>query len=481
MGATAPNNSEGGWAYPKKGTLRGATATLPASTMSLTSLRPAESTARRPLSRLLVYDQALMTATAQLESTVRAARARESSRAIAYASTEQKNDALLRTAGALESETARILAVNEPEVERARANGVTGSFIDRMVLTAERVAAMAADTRAVAALPDPVGQVEDMTTRPNGLQIGRVRVPLGVIGAVYESRPNVTIDIAAVCLKSGNAVVLRSGSDAHESSAVLAGIVRREAAAAGLPEGAVQFVDSTDRDEVGAMLRARESIDLLIPRGGTALIERVRDEATMPVVTGGIGVCHTYVDADADPEMARDIVVNAKTQRPSVCNAMDTLLVHASAAETALPEIARALAASGVTLHVDDRAAALVGDAPAVPVAEADYDREWLSLDCSVRVVGSFDAALEHIQRHGSGHSEAIVTGAYETAQRFLREVDAAAVFVNASTYFNDGAQFGLGVEVGISTQKMHARGPMGLRELTSYKWIVLGNGHIRT
>ncbi len=435
----------------------------------------------RPLSSVLVYDQALMTTTAQSEATVMAARARAASRAMAYASTEQKNDALLRTAEALEAETDRILAVNEPEVERARANGVTGSFIDRMVLTPERIAAMAVDTRAVAALPDPVGQVEDMTTRPNGLQIGRVRVPLGVIGAIYESRPNVTIDIAAVCLKSGNAVVLRSGSDAHGSSAALAGIVRREAEAAGLPEGAVQFVDSTDRAEVGAMLRARESIDLLIPRGGTELIERVRDEATMPVVTGGVGVCHTYVDADADTEMARDIVVNAKTQRPSVCNAMDTLLVHAAVAESALPEIARALAAGGVTLHVDDRAAALVGDAPAVPVTEADYDREWLSLDCSVRVVGSFDAALEHIEQHGSGHSEAIVTGAYEAAQRFLREVDAAAVFVNASTYFNDGAQFGLGVEVGISTQKMHARGPMGLRELTSYKWIVLGNGHIRT
>ena len=340
---------------------------------------------------------------------------------------------------------------------------------------------MAADVRAVVALPDPVGEMIEMTTRPNGLRIGRVRVPLGVIGAIYESRPNVTIDIASICLKSGNGVVLRSGTDAHESSAVFASIVQDATAAAGLPEGIVQFIDSTDREEVGAMLAARESIDLMIPRGGAGLIQRVIDEAKMPVVAGGIGVCHTYVDETADLDMAVRIVVNAKTVRPSVCNAMDTLLVHAAVAERLLPVVGRALGERGVTLHVDERASSMASGAPAVPVIDEDYDREWLSLDCSVRVVDDLDGALAHIQRHGSGHSEAIVTESYSASQRFQREVDAAAVFVNASTYFNDGGQFGLGVEVGISTQKMHARGPLGLRELTSYKWIVLGDGHIRT
>ena len=421
-----------------------------------------------------------MTAILQSEAMAKAALARVASRRMAYAPTAQKNEALERTAATLEAETRSILDINEPEVERARANGITGSFIDRMVLTEERIAGIAADTRAVAALPDPIGEVEGATTRPNGLQIGRVHVPLGVIGSVYESRPNVTVDIAAVCLKAGNAVVLRSGSDAHESAAVLAAIVQREATAAGLPPEAVQFIDSTDRAEVGAMLAARDSIDLMVPRGGSELIRRVRDEAKMPVVAGGIGVCHTYVDAEATVEMATAIVVNAKTQRPSVCNAMDTLLVHASVAEAAIPAIARALDAKGVTLHTDEQAAALAGEARAVPVQEGDYDREWLSLDCSVRVVDSFEDALAHIEQHGSGHSEAIVTDAYGTAERFLREVDAAAVFVNTSTYFNDGAQFGLGVEVGISTQKMHARGPLGLRELTSYKWVVRGSGQVR-
>ena len=402
---------------------------------------------------------------------------------MASVTSAQKDEALERVAAALVAEQARILEVNEPEVARGRERGLTGSFIERMTLTPQRIAGMAADLRRIAMLPDPVGEMIDMTTRPNGLQVGRIRVPLGVIGAIYESRPNVTVDIAALCLKAGNAVVLRSGTDAHETSAVLAAIVSREAEAAGLPAGALQFIESTDREEVGAMLRAHEYIDLMVPRGGADLIRRVRDEATMPVVTGGIGVCHTYVDTSADTEMATRIVVNAKTERPSVCNAMDTLLVHAAVAETFLPEVARALTRRGVTLHVDERAGALcagVDGVTMVPVEAGDYDREWLSLDCSVHVVGSIDAALAHIEAHGSGHSEAIVTESYEASRRFQREADAAAVFVNASTYFHDGAQFGLGSELGISTQKMHARGPMGLRELTSYKWLVLGSGQIR-
>ncbi len=421
-----------------------------------------------------------MTTTTRSEAIEKAARARAASRRLASTSTDDRNRALLRIADALEAETPRILAVNGPEVERGRAK-LTEAFLDRMVLTPERIAGIARDVRQVAALPDPLGGVEEMSTRPNGLQIGKMRVPLGVIGAIYESRPNVTVDIAAICIKSGNAVVLRSGTDAHASSAILAEIVQREATAAGLPDGIVQFIQSTDRDEVGALLSADEYVDLMIPRGGADLIRRVRDEAKMPVVAGGIGVCHIFVDAEADLEMAERIVVNAKTVRPSVCNAMDTLLVHAAVADRFVPQIAAALGAKGVTLHPDDRAAGLVGDrAPSVPVTAEDYDREWLSLDCSVRVVDSLDDALAHIEVHGSGHSEAIVTDSWAASQRFLREADASAVFVNASTYFNDGGQFGLGCEVGISTQKMHARGPMGLRELTSYKWIVLGTGQVR-
>ncbi|MSP22134.1 MAG: glutamate-5-semialdehyde dehydrogenase [Dehalococcoidia bacterium] len=421
-----------------------------------------------------------MAISTQSAAVAKAALAKRASRRMAAVSTGQKNEALERIADALIEETPRILKVNADEIERARARGLTESFVDRMVLSEERVAAVARDARAVAALPDPVGEVIDMATRPNGLQIGRIRVPLGVIGVVYESRPNVTVDIAAICLKSGNAVVLRSGSDAHGTSSVLAGIVARAAEASGLPVDAFQFIDSTDREEVGALLRAHESIDLLIPRGGSDLIKRVRDEALMPVVTGGIGVCHTYIDAGADIDMATQIVVNAKTVRPSVCNALDTLLVHVDVAGAVLPQLAAELGSRGVTLHVDRRASALVGGATSMPVEPADYDREWLSLDCSVRVVDSLDEAMAHIEEHGSGHSEAIVTESYAAAQRFQREVDAAAVFVNASTYFHDGGQFGLGAEVGISTQKMHARGPMGLRELTSYKWIVLGNGQVR-
>ena len=421
-----------------------------------------------------------MTTVAGSEALTKATLARAASRRMGSVSTDQKNEALTRIADALVAESGRIVEVNDAEIERGRERGLSEAFIDRMVLTSQSIAGIAADVRTIAALPDPIGETLEMTRRPNGLQIGRVRVPLGVIGAIYESRPNVTVDIAALCLKAGNAVVLRSGSDAHESASALAAIIQRESDAAGLPAGAVQFIDSTDREEVGALLRARDQIDLMVPRGGAELIRRVQTEATMAVVAGGIGVCHTYVDASADLEMARAIVINAKVKRPSVCNAMDTMLVHADIAEQFLPETARAFAEHGVTLHADERAAPFCADGAVVPVAEQDYDREWLSLDCSVRVVDSLDAALDHIDRHGSGHSEAIVTESYSASQRFQREADAAAVFVNASTYFHDGAQFGLGAELGISTQRMHARGPIGLRELTSYKWIVLGSGHTR-
>ena len=297
--------------------------------------------------------------TTQIEAVERAAHVRKAARQLGTASTDLKDGALLRVADTIEAETDALLAVNGPELERARANGLTDAFLDRMTLTPDRIAGIARDVRAVAALPDPIGKVEEMTTRPNGLQIGRMRVPLGVIGAIYESRPNVTVDIAAVCLKSGNGVLLRSGTDAHATSGALAAILQRETAAAGLPEHCIEFIQSTDRSEVGAMLRAAEYIDLMVPRGGADLIRRVRDEAAMPVVAGGIGVCHTYVDADAELAMAERIAVNAKTERPSVCNAMDTLLIHADVAASFVPRVARALGERGVTLHVDDRAAPL--------------------------------------------------------------------------------------------------------------------------
>ncbi|MGE0134747.1 MAG: glutamate-5-semialdehyde dehydrogenase [Dehalococcoidia bacterium] len=426
------------------------------------------------------YNVPTMTTTAASEAITKAAAAKAAGRRLAYASTDQKNEALHRIADALVAEQAHLLEVNAGDVQRGQERGLNESFVDRLALSPERIAGIAADTRQVATLEDPIGHIEEMRTRPNGLQIGRMRVPLGVIGAVYESRPNVTVDIAALCLKSGNATVLRSGSDAHATSSAFAAIVTRSVERAGLPAGIVQFIDSTDREEVGAMLKAHEHIDLMIPRGGADLIRRVRDEATMPVVAGGIGVCHTYIDAEADLEMARRIVVNAKTRRPSICNALDTVLVHAAVAEQLLPELSRELGERNVILHTDERARPLCSGAHTLPVEPEDYDREWLSLDCSVRVVDSLEDALKHIEDHGSGHSEAIVTNSYASSRRFLAEADAAAVYVNASTQFTDGAQFGLGAEIGISTQKMHARGPMALRELTSYKWIIFGEGQTR-
>ncbi len=424
-----------------------------------------------------------MTVATPAEATVKARAAREASRTLRFATTEQKNAALEGAACGLLAAQDALLEVNADEVQRARTRGFEPSFIDRMTLTPESITAIAETTREVAALPDPVGQMEDVRMRPNGMQVGRMRVPIGVIGAVYESRPNVTVDIASLCLKSGNAVVLRSGSDAHESSRALAGIVTAAAEAAGLPAGSVQFIESTERAQVGALLAAHDQIDLLVPRGGADLIRRIRDEATMPVVAGGIGVCHTYVDADADLDVAVAIAVNAKVRRPSVCNTLDTLLVHRSVAADVVPRLSQELASHGVTIHADDdaaRLAAVGGGARVVAVEPDDYDREWLSLDCSVRVVDSLDEALGHIAEHGSGHSEAIATDSYTAAQRFQREVDAASVFVNVSTGFADGGEYGLGTEFGISTQKLHARGPMGLRELTSYKWVVLGHGQTR-
>ena len=417
----------------------------------------------------------------ELESKAVAARA--ATRPLGRATTEQKNRALEAIAALLEERTAEILAANAADYAEAQGGGMSVTLLDRLLLNEERVRGMAADVRATAALPDPIGEEFDASTLPNGLQICKRRVPIGVIAAVYESRPNVTIDIAALCIKSGNSVILRGGREAIRSTTTLAAIVREALENAGLPKDAAQIIESTDRAIVGQMLAYVGGIDLLIPRGSDTLIRFVRDNARIPVVTGGIGVCHTYVDASADVEQAVAIAYNAKVQRPTVCNALDTLLVHAQAAPRVLPLIAEAWGRDHVEIHADGRALALMGPEPPTRVivaVEDDWGREFLSLTAAVKVVDSMDEALEHIAEYGSGHTEAILTKNDDNAMRFLDEVDAAAVIVNASSRFTDGAQLGLGGEVAISTNKLHARGPMGLRELTSYKWTIIGDGHIR-
>jgi len=423
----------------------------------------------------------MTTPLAELEGKAREAKA--ASRQLARLSTEAKNRALLNIAEGLLARQEDILQANAADYQQAEASGMGAAMLDRLLLNPARLEGMARDVRAVAALPDPVGEVFDMRTLPNGMQVGRRRVPLGVIGAIYESRPNVTVDISVLCLKSGNAVLLRGGSETIRSNQALVSVLQEGCARAGLPQGAVQFVDNPDRSLVEHMLQLKDYIDLLVPRGGAGLIRMVAEKATMPVVTGGIGVCHTYVDRAADLDKALAVVHNAKTRRPTICNALDTLLVHSQVAGSFLPRLAQQWGGAGVEMRCDKRALTLVGAIPgvrAVPARESDWGQEFLALVASVKVVDSLDEALAHIERYGSGHSEAIVTEDYSAARRFLDEVDAAAVYVNASTQFTDGGQFGLGAEVGISTQKFHARGPMGLREMTSYKWIILGDGHTR-
>ncbi len=418
------------------------------------------------------------------ELTAKGKSARAAARKLAKLSTAVKNWALLNIAQALESRQDDIIAANQADLETGRNNDVSEASLDRLLLNSERLSALAVDVRSVAALPDPVGEAFDVHTLPNGLQVGRRRVPLGVIGAIYESRPNVTVDISSLCLKSGNAVILRGGSEAIHSNIALANLVRESISKAGAPEDAVQFIESTDRSLVEQMLKMRDYIDLIIPRGGSELIRRVAKKATMPAVTGGIGVCHVYVDRSADLKEAVDIAYNSKVQRPSVCNALDTLLVHSGIATTYLPTIAEEWSKAGVEMRCDGRTLSILGPSNNLklkPYEEGDWDTEYLSLTAAIRVVDSIDEALEHIEEHGSGHTEAIVTEDYSAAMRFLDEVDAAVVMVNTSTRFNDGAQLGLGAEVAISTNKLHARGPMGLRELTSYKWTVLGSGQIRS
>jgi len=417
----------------------------------------------------------------ELEVKGRAAKA--ASRRMAYLSAEVKNKALHNISNDLLAKRDDILAANQIDYKEAEASGMSAVMLDRLMLSPERLEAIARDVLAVAALPDPVGEVFDMRTLPNGLQVGRKRVPLGVIGAIYESRPNVTIDVSVLCLKSGNAVILRGGKEAIHSNSALARVVQEACGRAGVPDGAVQFIESTDRALVGQMLKMSNIIDLIVPRGGAELIKFVSENATMPVVSGGVGVCHTYVDKSADVDKAVAIAFNAKVQRPTVCNALDTLLVHADIAQHCLPLVAAEWAKAGVEMHCDEPALSILKPYPSlklVPSTDEDWGKEFLSLVAAVKVVDSLDEALAHIERYGSGHSEAIVTEEYAAAMRFLNEVDAACVYVNASTRFTDGGQFGLGAEVGISTQKMHARGPLGVKELTSYKWIIFGSGQVR-
>ncbi len=410
--------------------------------------------------------------------------AKSASRRLAHLSTDTKNQALLNISEGLIKRQKEIIEQNHLDLEEAKASGMSTPMLDRLLLNQSRIESIAQDIGTVASFPDPVGETFDMKTLPNGLQIGKRRVPLGVIGAIYESRPNVTVDISSLCLKSGNAIILRGGKEAIRSNMALVGVIRDAISEAGVPGGAVQFVDSPERELVNYMLKMRDTIDLLIPRGGPGLINMVRENAMMPVITGGVGVCHTYVDRTADLSKAVAIVYNAKVQRPTVCNALDTVLVHRDVAEGFLPILAQEWARASVEMHCDERAMAILKAIPSisfVPASSEDWGKEFLALVAAVKVVDSLDEAIEHIERYGSGHSEAIITEDYSSAMRFLDMVDAACVYVNASTRFTDGGQFGLGAEVGISTQKLHARGPMGLKELTTYKWIIFGSGQVRS
>ena len=407
--------------------------------------------------------------------------AKDAARALACLDTAAKNQALLTISETIMEREPLILAANDRDIDAGRANGLSEALLDRLLLTAPRLESIANDVKSIVNLPDPVGEEFDSRRLPNQLQISRRRVPIGVIGVIYESRPNVTIDISALCLKSGNAAILRGGKESIHSNKALADAVRVGCEAAGLPTASVQLIESTDRSMVKEMLRANGLIDMIIPRGGAALHQFAIDNASVPVITGGIGICHVYVDSAADLTKVIPIAVNSKVQRPSVCNAMDTLLVHQAVAPQILPRVADAWAEHKVDIRCEARALTILEGHPAVRAAgPEDFDTEFMSLVAAVKVVDDLDEALDHVYTHGSGHTEAIITEDYSAAMRFSNEVNAAAVFVNASTRFNDGGQFGLGAEVAISTQKLHARGPMGLEELTTYKWIGLGDGHVR-
>ena len=408
--------------------------------------------------------------------------ARDAARALAALDTDTKDAALLAIADALISRTDEIAEANARDMDAGRAAGLSAALLDRLALDPARIAAIADGTRAIAALPDPIGEVVEGKRLPNGLDVRRLRVPFGVVAVVYEARPNVTIDAAALCLKSGNAVVLRGSSSAAHSNAILAAIASDAATAAGVPAGAIGLVAGGGREELAELATQDGVVDLIFPRGGEGLKAALKAVATVPVIYAASGNCHVYVDASADLDAAEAIIVNAKVQKPSVCNAAETLLVHAQAAPAFLPRALRALQAAGVQLRVDGRARALAGElAPSLTDAsDEDWDTEFLALVLAVKVVDSTAEAIEHINEHGSGHSEAIVTRDTASARAFERGVDAACVYVNASTRFTDGGEFGMGAEIGNSTQKLHARGPIGVRELCTFKYVVAGDGHVR-
>ena len=408
--------------------------------------------------------------------------AKQAARVLAKLNTATKNKALETIADTILEHQAAILAANKKDIEAGRTNGLSEALLDRLLLTEARLQGIANDVRNVASLPDPVGEEFDSHRLPNGLQLSKRRIPLGVVGVIFESRPNVTIDISTLCLKSGNAAILRGGKEAVNSNKALAQAVQAGCETAGLPGSSVQLIETTDRTLVKEMLRANGLIDMIIPRGGAALHQFAIENATVPVITGGMGICHIYVDETADLEKLIPITVNSKVQRPSVCNALDTLLIHEQIAAEALPKVADALAEHKVEIRCEPRALSILEDHPAVkPAIPEDFDTEFMSLVAAAKVVDNMDEAIDHVYTHSQGHTDAIVTENYEAAMRFVNEVNSSAVLVNASTRFNDGGQFGLGAEVAISTQPLHARGPMGLKELTTYKWIVLGQGQIRS
>lgn len=404
--------------------------------------------------------------------------AKQAAAKLAVTSTAVKNAALLAMAAALEAQQSEILVANERDMTAAAAKGMKSSMLDRLKLTAERISSMADGLRQVAGLADPVGNVIDGKTLPNGLHITKIRVPLGVIGIIYEARPNVTADAAGLCLKSGNAVILKGGSEAMESNKTVAAILAQAAEGAGIPAGSIQFIDTSDRQAVQDLIHMNGLVDVVIPRGGAGLIQAVVRNASVPVIETGAGVCHTYVDKDANVEMAMKIAFNAKVQRPSVCNAMETLLVHKDIADKFLPMMLMMYNSSAVEIRGDEAVQEYSGQVH--PATEEDWSTEYGDLRLSVKIVDSIEEAMAHIAKYGTGHSECIVTNNYQAAQLFQYTVDAAAVYVNASTRFTDGNEFGFGAEIGISTQKLHARGPMALPELTSTKYLINGNGQVR-
>ena len=410
--------------------------------------------------------------------------ANDASRRLAATPTEVKNAALIAIAEAIEANQQSILRANEQDLEAAKRDNIPFHMLERMTLNDDRVKDIADAARGIAELDDPVGEILEQTDLPNGLKLEKVRVPLGVIGVIYESRPNVTIDIATLCLKSGNGVVLRGGKECILTNTVLAGIVKDAIESAGISRDVVQFVETTDRALVKEMLEMDDVIDLMIPRGSAELVNFVGQTAKMPAITGGVGVCHTYVDTDANIDDALAIVVNAKTKRPTVCNALDTVLVHQGVAREFLPKLAEVFGVNDVELRADTRAMSVLGalaeGSRVIPAVGDDFGKEFLALIASVKIVDSMNEAMEHIAEFGSKHSEAIISKNAESIERFLNEVDAGVVFANTSTYFNDGGQFGFGAEVAVSTNKLHARGPMGLKEITTYKWKVRGSGQVR-